>query len=1474
MVVIRWEFGPIPSNFIGSLPLRQIVDMTLGESEKPSTLFIILSDGEVQAPVILRREESNEALQSHLNDVFPGSFVMSVFLEGASVPLDVDVLFEKAEEGREYMVLTVPNPAYKRSIAPQAAGDQAKEGDAETLLKKGLISSIEHPWPEENATILSKITFKWMTKLIQLGYERPLQNDDLYICSSTDDSLVLLEQFDRIWQRDIQKGKANPNVLSVTLRVLWKPLVFGGILGLAYVALTLALPILLWLAIGYLENEEGSLTFGIVLAVAFWVVIFAASICFEHKVIADSLCGYRARSIYASALYRKALNLSNDALAGISDGEMVSRLGVDCERVFTFFANINNMWTLPLQLLGIFALLFAIFFIASIGCLISLAILIVVNILLTGMIGKVKSNFMQISDRRVEVTTECINAMKVIKLFGWEEVFQSRISRERRQEIKQLFITAVLQSFWIALNISFPLITAIITYNIYVWTGELFKHFGIVVSFLIETPSLHIPMIGTIPSFSHVYHEKFTLTLQEAFVTLNLFTRLQSPLMEFILALLKLVEGMISLGRISKFLQLEEKVQSNKIVRSKFFLPGISIESGHYSWGTKGGFEISNVNMEVKPGEIHAVVGSTGSGKTSLTLAILDQMDKISGQATVRGKVAYVPQSAWIFSASVRENILFGRPFEAKRYAAVLRASCMEKDLESFSEGDLTILSEGGSNLSGGQKQRISIARGAYADADVYVFDDPLSALDAQVSNELFRKMMLEYLNRKAVVLVINQLQFLKQCSVVSVLEGGRIVESGVYDDLIQNPSSKISTMVESYSHNNEEVESVNERRKSVAVVASSTVPVLSPLQHLEGAGAETVEEEVGDTPQKQLAKPVSFSTYWAYVRASGTPVFPIVIFLCLFLYGLTEVCRMWWMEVWGTNALDASGPFYVTIFSVFSLLLVLMLFVRTIATQTASTFSSKNLHSNLIRKMLRLPIGFYDETQSGMIMDRFSQDVNFVDTKLNLTLDSTVMFLMFFFVFSFIVCAVAPLFIIPFVALLCVYSVVQGYFSKAFRRTTAMDMTALSKVLTFFSESAAGSASIRTYSKLNDFYGAFNGLLMQSMRPKYLSLYVKRWTFLRVGLIGATVVGAAMVVISVQRALGFMSSGAAALALAATLALTEILRVIMLVQTEMEPQITSVERLLEYTRHLSEAPLEIPENDPESSWPQKGSIEFKNFTMSYRPDLDPVVRDLTFSVAAGEKIGVVGRTGAGKSSLIMCLFRLVEASGGSVLIDDVDISKLGLHRLRRSVSIIPQDPVMFKGTLRFNLDPEGKYDDDAIWGAVERAHLKKLVEKSGEGLEMWIDANGGNLSLGQQQLVCLGRALLEPTKILVMDEASAAVDADTDALIQYTVRTEFADRTILSIAHRLDTIIDFDRILVLELGTISEFASPKELLANSKSLFYSLCHEAEKDTTTYLNNVACGMVNHLDYLRESISHTTEPDNVQLFVADDTGMNA
>jgi ABC-type multidrug transport system fused ATPase/permease subunit len=1448
--------------------------MTLGESEKPSTLFIILSDGEVQAPVILRREESNEVLQSHLNDVFPGSFVMSVFLEGASVPLDVDVLFEKAEEGREYMVLTVPNPAYKRSIAPQAAGDQAKEGDAETLLKKGLISSIEHPWPEENASILSKITFNWMTKLIQLGYERPLQNDDLYMCSSTDDSLVLLEQFDQVWQKDIQKGKANPNLLSVTLRIFWKQLVFGGILGFAFVALTLVQPILLWLAIGYLENEEGSLTFGIVLAVAFWVVISAASICFEHKIAIDSTVGFRARSIYASALYRKALNLSNDALAGISDGEMVSRLSVDCERVIWFFANWNNLWVAPARLLGIFALLFAIFFIASIGCLISLTILIVVNVFLTGMIGKVKSNFMQISDRRVEVTTECINAMKVIKLFGWEEVFQSRISDERRKEIRQLFITAVLQAFWLALNISFPVITAIITYNIYIWTGEIFKHLGIVASFLIETPSFHIPMIGTIPSFSYVYHEKFVLTLQEAFVTLDLFTRLQSPLLEFIIALLQSVEGIVSLGRINKFLQLEEKVQ-NKIVRTKYSVPGVSIESGHYSWGTNGGFEISNVNMEVKPGEIHAVVGATGSGKTSLTLAILDQMDKISGQATVRGKVAYVPQSAWIFSASVRENILFGRPFEEKRYAAVLRASCMEKDLESFPEGDLTVLSEGGSNLSGGQKQRISIARGAYANADVYVFDDPLSALDAQVSNELFEKMMLEYLNRKAVVLVMNQLQLLKQCSVVSVIEAGRIVESGFYDRLIQNPSSKISTMLESYSHDTEKVESVAERRKSAAVVTSSAVPMLSPMQHIEGAGLEILEEEKVDMPPKQLGKEVSISTYWAYVRASGTPVFPIVIFFCLFLYGVIEICRMWWMELWGTNALDASGGIiYVMVFSVLSLLLVLLLFLRTLATQIASTFASKKLHSNLIRKMLRLPIVFYDETQSGMIMDRFSQDFNFVDTKLNLTMDSAAMFLMFFFVFAFLVCMVSPPFIVPLIGLICLYSLVQGYFSKAFRRTTTMDMSGLSQVLNFFSESAAGSASIRAYSKLNDFYGTFNDLLMKSVRPKYVTIYVKRWTFLRTGCIGATVVGVAMGIISVQRALGFLSSGAAALALAATLALTEILRVIMLVQTELTPQITSLERLLEYTRLHSEAPLEIPENDPESSWPQKGSIEFKNFTMSYRPDLDPVVRDLTFSVAAGEKIGVVGRTGAGKSSLIMCLFRLVEASGGSVLIDGVDISELGLHRLRQSVSIIPQDPVMFKGTLRFNLDPEGKYDDDAIWGAVESAHLKKLVEKSGKGLEMWIDANGGNLSLGQQQLVCLGRALLEPTKILVMDEASAAVDADTDALIQYTVRTEFADRTILSIAHRLDTIIDFDRILVLELGTISEFASPKELLANSKSLFYSLCHESEKATATYLNSVACGKVNHLDYLRERISLTTEPDNVQLLVADDTGMNA
>ncbi|XP_075974897.1 multidrug resistance-associated protein 1-like isoform X2 [Anticarsia gemmatalis] len=1008
-------------------------------------------------------------------------------------------------------------------------------------------------------------------------------------------------------------------------------------------------------------------------------------------------------------------------------------------------------------------------------------------------------------------------------MYGWELSFQEHVLKIRNKEIKELKKMAFYNSTSTFVWFCTPLLVSMMTFVCYV-----------------------------------LVNDKEVLDAKKVFVTLSLFNILRFPMLMLPNVLSNVVQTYVSIKRLNKFLNSEE-LDTSIIDHNPDKSGQILVEDGNFSWEDDDAEPLlQNINVHIPRGSLVAVVGAVGSGKSSLLAALLGEMNKVSGRVNVKGVTSYVTQQSWIQNDTVRNNILFGKTLDKSKYHKIIKACALKPDFDVLPGGDQTEIGEKGINLSGGQKQRVSLARAVYYDADNYFLDDPLSAVDSHVGKHIFDKVIgpSGLLKNKTRVWVTHNVSYLAQTDLVLVLREGHVSEAGTYQQLLE----KKGDFAEYLLHHSTITEQSSEA-KDLENIQQDLEGKLGPecerkLQWARsissgarsedsGGGGErdeksnkeqTKEEEAKELDQLIEAETtetgkVKWAVYKHYLSNVGVAASVATAFIYILLNSL-QVGTNFWLARWSDDdnvlvngTVDTKKrDMYLGVFGGLSLGQAIMALFSDLLPFLASMKAARILHEVLLKNILRAPLQFFEVTPVGRIVSRFSTDVDSVDVVIPWHISNALNNLLEVLGTIFVVSYSTPMFLVVILPIGILYYVIQRFYVPTSRQLMRIKSVARSPILSHFNESILGATSIRAFGVQDRFVTDFQEKVDDFQAGFYLSAVADRWLAIRLNALGNFILLFAALFVVMGRE--NISPGLAGLSLSYTLKITKTLTWLVQTISVIENKIVSVERMKEYAETEQEAEWTVGAG-PRASWPETGAVQLEGLTLAYRSGAEPVLRDVTCTVAPRDKLGIVGRTGAGKSTLTLGLFRIVEAVGGRILIDGLDVAGIGLHQLRSRITIIPQDPVLFSGTLRMNLDPFETYSDQDVWRALEHAHLKPFVQGLQAGLRHEVSEGGENLSVGQRQLVCLARALLRKTPLLVLDEATAAVDLETDELIQKTIRSEFAACTVLTIAHRLNTIMDSTKVMVLDKGRLVEFAPPEQLLQDKNSLFHNMAKDA-----------------------------------------------
>ncbi|TPX54113.1 hypothetical protein PhCBS80983_g06048 [Powellomyces hirtus] len=1304
--------------------------------------------------------------------------------------------------------------------------------------------------PEATANIFSRLTFHWMDALMKLGSRKDLEMDDLWNLNREDSAEVTGGKFQANWQEELTKK--SPSFLRAMLKTYG--LYFGNaaIFKIAQDSLAFVQPYflrqLMEFARGYSDHDRHPLPIerGFMIAGMMLLTAITQTIMLHQYFHICLVSGMRIRSAIVTSVYRKSLVLSNSSRQSSTVGEIVNLQTVDAGRLgeLCSYLHILVLFHIPPSMVAVLKsyvkyllsptgplqITLAITFLyqtlgpsifAGVGIMI---LMIPINAFLATRSRTLNKIQMNNKDSRTKMMDELLNGIKVIKLYAWERPFLQRIFAAREAELdtlKKLGYLAAYQSFTWACT---PFLVSFASFAVYT-------------------------LVSNEP-----------LTSSKVFVCISLFNLLQFPLSVFPSVITATIEASVSFNRLYKFLRNEELDKNAVVHESVVFQPTsggierVSVQNGTFQWSKDGQSCLSDITFSVRDNKLFAIVGSVGAGKSSVIASLLGEMYKTKGDVRIRGNMSYVPQNAWIMNASLKENIIFGKPFEPAFYDEVIRACGLKSDLEILPGGDEVEIGERGINLSGGQRQRVSLARAVYSRADIYLFDDPLSAVDAHVGRHIFNNVVGPngMLKNKTRILVTHGIHFLAETDEVMLLSEGRISEIGSYEFLMAR-SGPLQALIKEYGKRRE-AEDAEEEEIDVVAVGGVQEGLKSRRgsrgsQSRRGSTALNESADVKNKNTALIAKEesalgsVSWDVYATYAKACSVKVVALYIVIAI-LSQCLSVAQNVYLADWAADndrresqgiSIQSGGDnqravlkrlaIYGALGIIYSVTIIGQVIFAWVA---CGIRSARRLHEDMLSNVVRLPQSFFDTTPLGRVMNRFSKDQYTVDEVLPRVFQGY--FRTMFQVVSVLAVNLlgSPLFVVFALPLGFLYSYFQKFYLSTSRELKRLDSKSRSPIYAHFSETLGGVSTIRAYKQEPRFLFENRAKVDNNMRAYYPSISSNRWLAVRLEFIGSLVVfGSALFSVITIMVRGSISASIVGLMLTYSLNVTQTLNWMVRQSCEIETNIVSVERMKEYIEIPQEAPYEIPETRPPQNWPESGRIEFKETSARYRPGLDLVLRDLSFSVNQREKIGIVGRTGAGKSSLTLTLFRLIEAAAGKILIDDIDISQLGLYDLRSRLTVIPQDPVLFSGTIRENLDPFSVHDDAAIWRALESSSLKPHITRLENGLAGQVLQGGENFSVGQRQLICLARALLRKTHILVLDEATAAIDVETDTIIQRTIREEFKECTILTIAHRINTVMDSDRIMVLERGRIAEFDTPANLLRDKKSMFYSLSKEA-----------------------------------------------
>ncbi|KAL0556634.1 hypothetical protein IC582_005148 [Cucumis melo] len=1261
--------------------------------------------------------------------------------------------------------------------------------------------------PERHVSLFSKITFAWMDHIMKLGYKRPLTEKDFWKLDMWDRTETLYDNFQKIWVEESHKSK--PWLLRALNSSLGGRFWLGGLWKIGNDVSQFVGPVILNKLLESMQRGDSS-GIGYIYAFSIFAGVLLGVLCEAQYFQNVMRVGFRLRSTLVASVFRKSLRLTHEARKKFPSGKITNLITTDAATLQQITQYLHTLWSAPLRITVAMVLLYEQLGISSLFGAVLLVLLFPIQTLVISRLQKQSKEGLQRTDKRVGLMNEILAAMDTVKCYAWENSFHSKVESIRNDELSWFRKAALLG----ALN-----------------------------SFILNS----IPVLVTVTAFGLFTAFGGDLTPSRAFTSLSLFAVLRFPLIMLPNIITQVVNAKVSINRLEELLLAEEKVLfPNPPLNLK--LPAISIKNGYYSWDLKAEKStLSNINLEIPIGSLIAIVGSTGEGKTSLVSAMLGEIPSVADSSVViRGSVAYVPQVAWIYNATVRDNILFGLAFESARYEKTIGVTALQPDLDILPGGDLTEIGERGVNISGGQKQRVSLARAVYSNSDVYIFDDPLSALDAHVAREVFEKCIRGELRGKTRVLVTNQLHFLSQVDRIILVHEGEVKEEGTFEELYKNGRlfqrlMESAGKLEETSEENEDSRTVDTKRSAEFPANLTTNDLnkqdVSPSENRKEQKSVLIKQEERETGV------VSWNVLMRYKDALGGLWVVVILFLCYVLSETLRICRSVWLSKWTDqgNIGPSETVYYNMIYGVLSLSQVLVTLLNSYWLIISSLYAAKRLHVLMLTSVLKAPMVFFNTNPLGRIINRFSKDLSDIDRNVasffNMFLGQISQLLSTFILIG----VVSTLSLWAILPLLLLFYAAYLYYQSTAREVKRLDSISRSPVYAQFTEALNGLSTIRAY-KAYDRMAEVNGKSMDNnIRFTLVNMSGNRWLGIRLEAVGGLMIWLTTTFAVMQNGRAEKQQEFAStmgLLLSYALNITSLLTGVLRLGSVAENSLNSVERVGTYIDLPSEAPSIIESNRPPSGWPSSGLIRFEDVVLRYRPELPPVLHGLSFTIFPNEKVGIVGRTGAGKSSMLNALFRIVELERGKIFIDGFDVAKFGLFDLRNILGIIPQSPVLFSGTVRFNLDPFNNHNDADLWEALERVHLKDVIRRNSFGLDAEVSESGENFSIGQRQLLSLARALLRRSKILVLDEATAAVDVRTDALIQKTIREEFKSCTMLIIAHRLNTIIDCDRILVLEAGRVLEYNTPKLLLSAEESAFSKMVLSTGAANAQYLRSL------------------------------------
>ncbi|GMM34217.1 ATP-binding cassette bilirubin transporter [Saccharomycopsis crataegensis] len=1346
-----------------------------------------------------------------------------------------------------------------------------------------------------NTNIIGRISFSNLNPLVSKVYkEGTLEFDDLPEISEDLTAEKCSAVLEKHWAREMTKEKADVSLIKPLLRAFGTQMLACTVLQILQILASFVQPQLLRVLMSFFltaDNSEPQVLHGILICVGMFITSLVMIVLWNEYINQMYNISFKIRVSLTVLIYEKALKLSTKARANKTVGDIVNLISVDTTRVEYLVTQLQTFVSSPLQfILCIFSLYFLLG-LTSFSGLAVIAVALPVNLIAIKKMEALYDVNMKFKDKRTKLVSEILSSIKSIKLYSWEKPMKERVTDVRNNEeletMKKIGIIDCIISFsWSCV----PYFVSCATFAAFSFFGDVKLTSDLIFPSLALFELLGDPLFQIPDVISSFMEAKVSIARLLKFLTDE---ELDSSLIAELQAIK--LKGEVSVEiKNATFLRSDAK----KIQATTANVPnstGTPTDEEACVESTGSQIALSNIDFAAKKGELTCIVGSVGSGKTTFLQSILGHYPVVaadekhgSPSVNVRGVVAYCPQQPWIMNSSIKKNILFGHKYDPEFFEKTIEACELKSDFEILPDGEETQVGEKGISLSGGQKARISLARAVYARADIYLLDDVLSAVDAHVSKNIIERVLCKtgILSSKTLVLSTNNIHVLEEADSIYVLDHGKIDEQGTYDELI-NDKGEFAKLIEEFGKadttkedsesatKEESIDNVAEdKNEAIEVIEDADMDEMTELTRVmtnrtlrrasvssfnhkfTPADNEKSDKRVtGQSKEVSKKGKVSWSTYKRYAQAAKYRNVMLTAF-AIIMTGVADFLGKLWLKHWAdVNDSDDSSTstvFLVTVYTILGLVSGISVLCVSLSFSYFSAISaSKAIHEELVTSILKSPMSFFETTPTGRVLNRFSEDISRLDERfphsLNFFTNTVVktVYTLGLIIFTL------PSTIIFVILLSFVYSYIQKYYIAASRETKRFASITRSPVYSHIHETLVGVDTIRAFDQENRFKHINGANLDHGMSGILSQIWMTRWLNFRLKTISTVfLLIVTLSCVFTLKSSAPLAAGAVGLLTTFSMQICDHLNWFVRMTVEVETNAVAVERVFEYCDLQSEKPYVIENSRPPIQWPMKGGIKFENYTTKYNADANPVLKNVSFEVKPQEKIGIVGRTGAGKSTLTLALFRIIEATGGSIVIDDVDTSKIGMYDLRSKLNIIPQDSQAFEGTVRQNLDPFSKCKDEELWKALEMAHLKDHVmsmkdeeknkddheqedaseseagtqEGAGEGLYAKVNEGGSNLSAGQKQLLCLARALLNPSRILILDEATAAVDVKTDKIVQETIRKEFSDRTILTIAHRIDTIMDNDKILVLDRGEVKEFDSPANLLKDKDTIFYSLC--------------------------------------------------